>query len=206
MKRLCLIAAVGLLAACTENTVTSPSSGVQLAASLSTAPGQNKAACQVEAPATCTQQGNGAKGNFTIDTRSGGYVLVYLNDLGNLSGLLLGDVSQLSFRYTGAVTPGSPRISLAIDENGDGIADGYAFISAYYCNNGAGLVDAINDPTCSIQYKSETFANYAAFVAAHPTYRVAVADPNTGLNYTFIVVDEPMLVTISGVTLGKPGH
>jgi hypothetical protein len=205
MKKLALAGSAILFAACSESSIpTTPD--VAPVSAVATAPGLNKLQCQAEAPATCTKDGNGAKGTATLDTREGGYALVYLNNLGNLGGLDLADVQQLSFRYTGDATPGAPRISLAIDTNGDGATDTFAFIAAYYCNDGAGLVDVINDPTCTIFVGEEEFENWAALVAAHPDWQVAV--PNTsgeGTDYSFIIADEPGLWTISDVTLGKPG-
>jgi len=56
----------------------------------------------------------------------------------SLSGKPLSQVTDLSFTYTGTPTAGSPRISLPIDTNGDGTTDFYAFIGAFYCNDGAG--------------------------------------------------------------------
>ncbi|HEX6576214.1 MAG TPA: hypothetical protein VF042_14700 [Gemmatimonadaceae bacterium] len=206
MKRFTILAAAAaLLSACADNTVTSPAD-LSTASSVATAPGKNKLQCQAEAPATCTLEGKGAKGPATLDTRAGGYALVFLNDISNLSGLTLDEVQQLSFTYSGdEATPGAPRLSLAIDTNDDGNYDQYAFVSAYYCNDGAGLVDVINDPTCTIFVGSEEFENWDALVAAHPDWQIAVANQETGENYSFIIADEPGLWTISGVTLGKPG-
>ena len=95
---------------------------------------------------------------------------VYLQN-SNLDGKPLAEISKLSFRYTGdPATAGSPRFSLPID-TGSGTTAFYAFVSAYYCNDGAGLVDAVNDATCTIYAGNESFANWAALVAAHPTGR-----------------------------------
>jgi len=116
----------------------------------------------------------------------------------SLSGQLLSDVSDLSFSYTGTATAGSPRISLPIDTNNDGATDFYAFIGAFYCNDGSGLVDPLHDATCTIFYAGNISGdvNWAAFVAAHPTWRVSSAVP-------FIVADDPGLWTVSNVHLGE---
>ena len=71
----------------------------------------------------------------------------------------------------------------------------FAFISAFYCNDDAGNVDVINDPTCTIYSGSEVYANWKAMVAAHPDYRVG---------YTpFIVADDAGTWTVFNVKLGK---
>jgi len=113
-----------------------------------------------------------------------------------LVGKAIGDVKQLGFSYRGVATAGSPRISLGIDTNGDGIRDDYAFISAYYCNDGAGNVDAVNDPTCTIYTGSGAYANWETMVAAHPEYRVA--------GTPFVIADDPGTWTLFNVKLGQP--
>ena len=79
----------------------------------------------------------------------GEYSGVYLQN-SNLEGKAIRTVNQLGFSYTGTATAGSPRISLGIDKTGDSKYDVFAFISAFYCNDDAGNVDVINDPTCTI--------------------------------------------------------
>jgi hypothetical protein len=125
----------------------------------------------------------------------GEYSGVYLQN-SNLVGKAIRTVNQLGFSYTGdAVTAGSPRISLGIDTNRDSKNDVFAFISAFYCNDGAGNVDVINDPTCTIFIGNEVYANWAAMVAAHPEYRVG---------YTpFVIADDPGKWTVFNVKLGK---
>jgi hypothetical protein len=123
------------------------------------------------------------------------YSGVYLKR-SNLIGKAIGNVRQLGFSYTGTATAGSPRISLPIDTNGDGAKDGYAFISAYYCNDGAGHVDAVNDTTCTIYIGSDVYANWRSMVAAHPEYRVAHATP-------FVIADDPGTWSVFNVKLGQ---
>lgn len=125
---------------------------------------------------------------------SNNYSGVYLQN-SNLDGKALGSVNSLSFRYTGTATAGSPRFSLPID-TGSGTTALYAFVSAYYCSDGAGLVDVLGDPTCTIYAGSESFANWAALVAAHPDWRV-------GPNLPFVIADDPGTWTVSDVRLGK---
>lgn len=175
-------------------------------AATSTAPGQNKLLCFDGTTdggfgGTCTLKGNGAKGPATLDNTdgnaNGSYSGVFVEN-SNLNGSLLKDAKQLSFSYTGTATAGSPRFSLAIDTDGDADTDMFAFVSAFHCSDGAGLVDAINDPTCTVFVGSESFPNWAALVAAHPTWRFAD-------DFSFVIADDAGLWTVSGVKLGKPG-
>src|SRR5262245_3660885 len=88
--------------------------------------------------ATLDNTSNDATGTANpFDQYSG----VYLQN-SNLDGKKLKSVNQLAFDYTGTPTNGSPRISLPLDTNGDGATDVYAFISAFWCNDGAGHLDA----------------------------------------------------------------
>ena len=152
---------------------------------------------------TCELTKDGA----VIDTTDGdpnpnnNYAGVYVGN-SKLEGQPIGDVEKLSFSYAGTgVTGGSPRFSIPIDEDGNGTTEGYAFVDAVGCNDGAGTVDAINDQTCTVAYGSATYANWAAFVAANPDFRVA-ADA-----VAFIIVDQPGDVVITNVELRqKPGN
>ena len=146
---------------------------------------------------TLNASGTGATLDNTGGDPDGSYSGVYFATSA-ISGKPLSQVSGLSFNYTGTATAGSPRISLPIDTNADGTTDFYAFIGAFYCNNGAGLVDPMNDSTCAIFYTGNTTgdANWAAFVAAHPTWRVSNDVP-------FIVADDAGLWTVSNVHLGE---
>jgi hypothetical protein len=149
---------------------------------------------------TCTLISNGASLN-TVDNDTdpyNNYAGVYIPS--NLGGKTIGDVNKLSFDYNGSgATGGSPRISVPIDEDGDGTTEAYAFIDTQGCNTGnanSGTLDAINDPTCLVAYDA-IYPNWAAFVAAHPTYRVATDA------LTFIIVDQPGTFNITNVQLGK---
>ena len=150
----------------------------------------------------CTLIENGATLN-TVDGDSdnnNNYAGVYIQN-SNLGGKLLSDVNKLSFDYSGSTASGgSPRISLPIDENGDGTTEAYAYIDTNGCNSGdpnTGTLDAINDPTCTIWYNNVSYDNWAAFVAANPTYRIA-SDA-----LAFIIVDQPGTFDVTNVQLGK---
>jgi hypothetical protein len=194
-----------LLAAMTAALMVLALAGTALAAPPPTAPGQNKLQCFADAPATCTQPTKGAKGSAILDTTLGGDAGVYvLNSNINLYAgqqTPLSAISMLSFTYTGIPTNGSPRISLPLDIGGGDTTDAWAYISAYWCNNGSGLVDAINNPNCQIFVSGNinAYVGWAAFVAAYPTATVPFD------NYVFVIADDPGLWTVSNVKLGKPG-
>ncbi len=179
-------------------------------ASVDTAPGQNKVQCFDGTTdggynGVCTLNSNGAKGSATLNNNDNdtdpynNYSGIY-TATSNMYSQMLGEVSHLSFMYTGdAATAGSPRFSIPISTDGNSTYDVYAFVSAYYCNDGAGLVDVINDATCTIYVGSESFDNWAAFVAAHPTWTIATDA------YVFLIADDPGVWTVNNVTFGKPG-
>ena len=145
----------------------------------------------------CTRTSNGATLNNLVQGPDGAYSGVYYQT-SSLSGKTLGQVTQLSFNYTGVATSGSPRISLPIDVTGDGTTDFYAYISAFHCNDGSGLVDPIHDATCTIFYDGgpvSGYPNWAAFVAAHPTWHVGAIP--------FVIADDPGSWTVFNVHLGE---
>lgn len=175
-------------------------SGIAFAAANPTPNGTNKLQCfdgMPTYPGTCSI----SDGVATLDNTAGPYSGVYISG-SNLNGKLLSSVGNLSFNYTGTPTNGSPRLTLPIDMNGDGTTDDYLSISAYFCNNGAGFVDVINDSTCTIYRNGDgtnpVGNNWAQVVAAHPTWTVG---PDDAL--PFIIVDDTGLWTISNVHIGK---
>lgn len=148
----------------------------------------------------CAFNGNTAVITTTDPGPEGSYAGVYIQN-SNLGGKLLSDVNKLAFTYDGTgAAGGSPRLSIPIDENNDGTADGYAFVDTMRCNDGdvnKGTLDAINDTTCAVSYKSGDYENWAAFVAANPTLRIAKD------SVTFVIVDQPGTFNITNVQLGK---
>lgn len=87
---------------------------------------------------------------------------------------------RFSFNSSGTVAGGAPRFSIPIDANGDGTADGFAFLDVNNC--GSTFVSTASS-TCKVFYTTEVHDNWAAFAAAHPTYRV--------LGYPFVIADQP---------------
>ena len=177
-----------------------------------TAPGQNKVLCFDGTTdggynGVCTLKSSGAKGPATLNNIDGdsdpynNYSGLY-TPTSSMYGQLLGDVTQLSFQYGGdAATAGSPRFSIPVSTDAGTTTDGYLFVSAGYCNDGNGLVDAINDPTCTIytNFSSESFDNWADLVATHPDWTVGTDQ------YVFLVADDPGMWTINNVKFGKAG-
>src|SRR5262245_28195238 len=85
---------------------------------------------------------------------------------------------NLSFTSRADVGGGAPRFSIPVDEDQDAkTTEGYAFMDVNGC--GGNLV-ATNNPACTVYYKAEVHANWAAFVAAHPTWRLARKDSGQG--------------------------
>jgi hypothetical protein len=133
--------------------------------------------CTLDASRTTATLANGPYSGVTFSSPVGGKTL--------------SRISALEFTYDGdAPGAGAPRFSLPVDTDGDGVTDAHVFIAAYYCNDDAGHVDAINDPTCTMQLGGETFENWDALLTAHPDY--IAGDP-------VIVADETGTWTISDV-------
>ena len=185
------------------------------AAPPATAPGQNKIQCFDGTTdggfgGTCTLESNGAKGKATLAVSSssptGDYAGVYTLE-SKLYGSTLAGLTQVSYHYTGTITPqpGNLSYNIPIDTDGNGSTEGYAFVDAYYCPGVGGNVDVINDPNCGIYYQGVSFyPNWAAFAAAYPGAKVATD------NYAFIIAErtpiEPAAVwTVNNVKFGKGG-
>jgi hypothetical protein len=120
----------------------------------------------------------------------------------SFSGKPLLAASSAAFTYAAAegttATGGSPRISIPIDANGDGTTDSYAFADTLGCNNGSadnGTL-ALTDPTCTIADGAGSWANWAAFAAANPTWMISDG-------VSFIIADQPGMWTVTNVHLGE---
>jgi hypothetical protein len=99
----------------------------------------------------------------------------------------------------------SLSLNVPISHTGGTATDSYLFIDAAYCPGVAGVVNVITDSNCGIYDAGVTFySNWAAFVAAYPSARVATD------NIPFVVAERtpsegPAFWTVSNVILGKPG-
>lgn len=181
-----------------------------------TAPGQNKIQCFDGVSdagiyqGTCTLNSSGAKGSATLALNSGDpdgdYAGVYTLD-STLYNSKVADLTQLSYHYSGTIspTPGNLSFNIPIDTNGDTLTDFYLFVDAYYCGGVNGVVDIVNDANCVV-YEGGVVprASWAAFVAANPG--AAVANDN----YVFVVAErtgsEPSAIwTVNNVKFGKAG-
>jgi hypothetical protein len=190
---------------------------------VATAPGQNKLLC-FDGPSDgtiygghCTLKANGAKGPATLDNTDsdpdGDYSGVYIQNT-SVSGQLLGNITQLGYSYSGITvpSPGNLSLNLPLDTNGDNVTDAYAFIDAFYAPGVNGNVDVIHDQVCGIFVNGIEYENWAALVAAHPTWTVgSIADvPNGFGTLPFVIAERtpaepPALWTVGNVTLGKGG-
>ena len=105
---------------------------------------------------------------------------------------------KFSFDYSGTIAGGAPRFSIPIDTNHDRSVETYAFLDANGCGatgtSGSGTVST-TDADCKVFIGSETFDNWAAFVAAHPKYRI----PPRAI--PFIIADQPGTYEISAIDL-----
>jgi hypothetical protein len=113
---------------------------------------------------------NGDK--FATFNDTGEYGGAYVNKTSN------DPLSKVHVRFINdrAVGGGAPRFSIPIDENKDTITDAYAFIDVNNC--GSSTVSS-DDSNCQVFLNTGgSYANWAALVAANPTWRLAKKDPN----------------------------
>lgn len=120
------------------------------------------------------------------------------NDAGEYGGVYLGSKSQSSKSLAGVVfefrngngdsNAGSPRLSLPIDtDNKANTNNGYAFLDVYNCGgvSGDNTLVSTQSGACKVNFGGTDYANWAAFVAANPTYKM-------GQGYIpFIIADDP---------------
>jgi hypothetical protein len=183
--------AVGLLASTAMGASNTAGNKLQCFSGSEDAPGTYGGTCEI------TSGGCATLDTITVAGTDGSYAGVYVYP--GLPGKPISDVTRLSFSYTvdaGAVAGGSPRLSIPIDENGDGLTDGYAFIDAANCGQ-EGQSSGTVDLSCPVFYGDTLYANWADFAAQNPTYRIgrdALA---------FVIVDQPFQGTICNVQLGK---
>lgn len=108
-----------------------------------------------------------------------------------------------------AVGGGAPRFSIPIDEDKDSVTDAYAFIDVNNCGSSTVSTD---NPSCQVFLNTGgSYANWAALVAANPTWRLARKDlvgvkPNGKPEYDetmpFIVADVQGDYLVHGIVLG----
>lgn len=151
---------------------------------------QTRVICFTGEDATCTPV---AQDGAVLDVGVGpeGYAGVYINSK-RQNGKTLDRVDS-SFDWSGALSGGSPRFSIPIDEDGDGATEAYAFLDPINCGTvaGAGHVST-EDPNCLVFYDGAYRGNWDTFAATNPTYRVSEDIP-------FVIADQPGQVTISNV-------
>ena len=179
--------------------------GVSLAAAASLGFGSSAHAASTAAPSnrlTCFDGASEGVGNGVCKLISNGATLKNPNDGMSYSGVYVqGDklqgkaltaVKNLSFHFTRAVAGGAPRFSLAIDSDGDGAYDFFAFADPNGCGSMAtqsGVVNIITkgvaNPNCQINANGATYANYTALEAAYPGAKYATDQ------VSFIIADQP---------------
>lgn len=133
-----------------------------------------------------------------------------VNDAGEFGGVFIQSKSNSSkalssvvFQFTsrGDTQGGAPRFSLPIDTDGKPNTDnGHAFLDAAGCGAPVGpfvaptLVSTQN-PACHVNFASVDYANWDAFAAANPSYRM-------GQGYTpFIIADVAGSYVVTDIVL-----
>jgi len=152
---------------------------------------------------TCTLIAGGAVLNtFDGDTNPNNNYAGVFFATSSLSGKPLSAVSA-SFTYAASAgttaSGGSPRLSIPIDTNADGVTDNYAFIDTLGCNDGSANTGtlSLSDSTCTVAYGGGgSWVSWAAFAAANPTWKVSNSLP-------FVIADQPGMWTITNVQLGQ---
>jgi hypothetical protein len=143
----------------------------------------------------------GADGSSaTIVNAVGQYGGVYVNakNQGNKS------LSAVSFSFvsTGDVAGGAPRFSIPINTDSvRGTVEGYAFLDAAGCGATVGPNSTVSTTvstsleTCAVNFQSVDYANWDAFAATNPTYRIAAGA------IPFIIADQPGSYAVSNIDL-----
>jgi hypothetical protein len=136
----------------------------------------------------------------TIVNASGEYGGVYVNAK-NQGNKPLNAVS-FSFVSTGDVAGGAPRFSIPIDTDGvRGTVEGYAFLDAAGCGATVGPNTTVSttvdtgSATCAVNFNSVDYANWDAFAAANPSYRIAAGA------IPFIIADQAGSYAVSSIDL-----
>lgn len=150
-----------------------------------------------------------ASARLTVGGPGSGYAAVYTTAKGpagkRLIDIDMGFVVAGGSGQTGNVTGGAPRLTIPIDMDGDGAWDDFASIDWASCggsvdSNGVLTADVFvstTNPDCGVNLNAGgSFANWDAFAAANPTYRVAKGQQ------AFIIADwGPTDVNLSSIDL-----
>lgn len=131
----------------------------------------------------------------TIVNEAGEYGGVYLQSKSQSGKALSGAV--FAFRSTGDAVGGAPRFSIPIDTDGVGSTDdGYAFLDVLGCGGTSGGTTVVSTQldNCSVYFRV-SYANWAAFAAANPSYRLAPG------RIPFIIADAPGNYAVDSIVL-----
>jgi hypothetical protein len=135
--------------------------------------------------------------DVTIENESGQYGGVYISSKSQ-SGKLLAD-AVFSFRNDGGdIAGGAPRLSIPIDDPAtEETLDGYAFLDVYWCGGAAGDQTVVSTElaNCVVWYGSASYANWDAFAAANPTFRISPG------HIPFVIADWEGSYAVTDVTL-----
>lgn len=132
-----------------------------------------------------------ADGSATITNEAGEYGGVYLKAR-SLQNKPLAS-ADFWFTSTGANAGGAPRFSIPIDTDGNTrTTEGYAFLDVNGCG-GDTFVSTTND-ACTVWFASVQYANWHAFAAANPTYRISRDTP-------FIIADVEGTFSVEDISL-----
>ncbi|HET8786697.1 MAG TPA: hypothetical protein VFM38_13745 [Candidatus Limnocylindrales bacterium] len=131
-------------------------------------------------------------GTATINTDPGEYGGVYLRSR-SLSAKPLRAV-HVSFRSSGDTGGGAPRFSIPLNTGHTESVAPYAFLDVNGCGGPLVSTDAANCQVF-INFNGESFANWDALVAAHPTWRVKSG------GIPFIIADAPGHYVVSNIDL-----
>lgn len=133
-----------------------------------------------------------------------GYAAVYTNAKSPAGKLLIEVDMGFIISAGGTVAGGAPRLTIPIDFNGDGVYDVFASLDAASCGgtvvNGlltSSVLVSTTIATCGVNLNpGGSYANWDAFAAANPTYRIAKGQQ------AFIIADwGPTNVTLTGIDL-----
>lgn len=154
----------------------------------------------------CTRNKNG---DFTLSNAApGDYSGVYVPRSGFV-GKHFSEIT-LGFSYDGDTAGGSPRYSIPVLES-DGPRDGYVFIDAPTCNDGAGQVAPNSDPTCAVSgyyYEANGSVVDSFYYGSYDAFLAGEGDPTVFDAIPFVIADQPGTVRVFDIKLDRvaPGQ